>query len=73
MEDSEECRDTLNMKEGLEECNNILPDEGKKQILLSLDVEKMYPSLKKEIVIEEIYQVVRDSNIEISNQNWTSK
>ena len=41
-----------------------------KRVIISMDVEAMYPSLIKEVCKREIKKVVRETEVEIDNLNW---
>ena len=70
MKGSSECRDTEPMKAGLNEVNNVEIGEGNRRLVLSMDIENMYPSLDKETVKKEISIVIKNYSTEISNINW---
>ena len=70
MKGSSECRDTKHMNAGLNEVNNVEVGEGNRRLVLSMDIENMYPSLDKETIKKEISIEIKTSSIEISNINW---
>ena len=61
---------TEDMKEGIRVVNGITVINNMTRILLSMDVESMYPSLLKDKVKREIKKLVMETDLEIVNLSW---
>lgn len=62
-----ECISNEDLKNEIRVVNKTQVNPGMKQVVVSMDMEAMYPSLKKDVVKEEIFKVVLESDLEIQN------
>ena len=58
------------LKQGLGDVHTTKPQTNMDWIVLSMDVESLYPSLQADIVSEIVYKVVVNSDLVIDNLNW---
>ena len=58
------------MKLSINEVTNVPVDTERRRIVISLDVEKMYPSLDKELIKELTYKLIRDNGDLITGLEW---
>ena len=67
---SSECKSTKSMKYSIDECNKIPVLKGNTRVVISLDIESMYPSLNKDVMMDLIYRLVRDNGDFTLNIDW---
>ena len=65
-----ECKSTNDMKLNMDEVNKIPIAANRRRIVLSLDIEKMYPSLDKELIKDLTYKLIRDNGNIITGIEW---
>ena len=65
-----ECLNTENMKREMSEVNKVDLVEDRERIVMSIDIENMYPSMDKEIVKTEVFKLIMKTTVTINNLNW---
>ena len=70
MRRKQECKNTEQMKINFYDTNYIKIPETMQRILLSMDVESIYLSLIKDIVMEEVKTAVKETKVTIEGIDW---